>query len=482
MDMVLYVLSGLISVFLFKIQKWETLGSFLWLVSIFCLVFKFRTGEKPQVNFRNLGLIFVLSLIVFGWRLTSFPGGVWTDEVETSLAGVNLIDQMVSEKRFIPFSPEATGHPALSLVLNGLSVKLLGNSVISLRLPAILATALSVVVFYLLLSETIGYKASSWAIATYASSYWILSLGRIGYDAAYFWLIFNLILWQLVIYWKYQKLNNLVWLACFLGFGLYTYLAFRTLALGIIMIIMVVVFMRNRNRAIVGLTLFGYVFGLIVSPLFFYHRRNPGVVFARADDVSLFNRKFDGLNRGKMIEDNLLKSLEMFIYRPDPNIRHNIAQRPVINLIELILVIIGLFWALNQKKVKELGVIGLLAGISVANGIFTYEPPYIIQPHSLRMLGLLPLTYLLVAMGISLLQKRKVLMISLVLLSALFNLSSYFGAKIDKKTNEAFQFEQTRTALLVQKNCKEKLVILRKNASLPHLEYFANDCQYEIEP
>jgi hypothetical protein len=476
---------GLFSAINFKFNNYGWFNTGVWIVAIIIFLLIFCVN-KLSLNRKSvfLGVILWTSIFaVLSYKLSEFPGGIWTDEVETTLAGEGLIKEMIDRKIFIPFSPEATGHPALSLLINGFSSILIGKNTLALKFPAVVTACFSIVAFFFLLKEFFNENISTVGAFVFGFSYWFISFGRMGYDAAYFWLIEVLVILNLVKFWKWKEKKFLL-LTCFwLGIGMYTYLAFRTLAIGIgIMSFFLVLRMKkNVGEKIKILFLAGFVFGLIVSPLFFYARRNPEIVFGRSNDVSVFNKKFNDINRIKMIKENSIKTMGMFFWRGDPNLRHNIAQRPVLNLFEGLLFIVGLVIVLIKRQYFLVGMVVILGGISAANGIFTYEPPFIIQPHSLRTLGLLPLVYLIITVTFVEIKKRTdwKWIIVLVLICGIINLKNYFGTKITKEIYDAFQTDQTRTALLVAKNCQSAAIISRSLISKPHLNFLAPGCNYQ---
>ena len=416
------------------------------------------------------------------YRLGSYPGGVWTDEVETTLAGGRLLDKTLAEKRFVPFSPEATGHPAGSLLINGISWRLLGGNETALRLPAILAASLATVVFYFLLADSYGKAIAIAGSSFFGGSYWLISLARIGYDAAYFWLVEVLILLNLYRFWKNNENKNLVGVVFWLGWGVYTYLAFRVIGIGVIIVITGMIIGRGGGKLamIKRWAMAIFLLGVIVTPLAFYARRNPETVFGRANDVSIFNHKFDGqINRLAMIAENSAKTLGIFFWQVDPNHRHNIAQRPVLNTVESVLLVAGIMVMIKRKKYFWLTTILVLGGISAASGIFTYEPPYKIQPHSLRILGLMPLVYLAIAEGLTILTKKNWVLGLILAVSVGINWKSYFGAEMTKEVYESFQGDQTRAAKMVAENCGQKIALSASLISKPHLDFFAPGCGYE---
>src|SRR3989344_8576901 len=107
-----------------------------------------------------IGLVFGIALFVRLVNLGNYPRGVWIDEIQANVAGLHYIDRLVIDKVWMPFSPEATGHPWLSLVFSGLSLKIWGSTVFGLRFASAFFGALSAAVFFLLVGELVGKRTA----------------------------------------------------------------------------------------------------------------------------------------------------------------------------------------------------------------------------------------------------------------------------------------------------------------------------------
>jgi hypothetical protein len=109
----------------------------------------------------------------------------------------------------------------------------------------------------------------------------------------------------------------------------------------------------------------------------------------------------------------------------------------------------------------------------------TYEPPYVIQPHSLRTLGLLPVIFVLISVAIEKI-KNKIVIFVIVFFVSMINLFNYFGTKDSRKLAEAFQRDMTEAAILVRDSCGEIPLVSNSLVSKVHIDFFAKDCKYEI--
>lgn len=485
------VSSAIISGWMFKRERYGPETTLLWLsaIGMWMTAIWPKRQRKIKMPKRTSVFVFLIFWIIIGlvwiYRLDIFPSGIWTDEIEISVAGKNLWKEMIKKKCFLSFTPEATGHPGLTSILTAWGLKTWGDNQWGLRMPSVVFGWLAIIPLYLLVRKKMGEKTATIVSAMYGLSYWQLSLVRIAYEAGYFWFFFNWCLWILFSFHRDKKSYSLVWLGICCGLGLYTYQAFRIIFFGFVALVAISLFCFQREKRLKGifqLSLLVLSFGMVISPFFFYWRHYPETVFGRANDVSVFNKKFNNVDRFGMIKENTFKALGMFFWEKDPNLRHNIGQRPVLNLVEGLLLVAGVVILTKKRHYFWLSTIIILGLISAASGIFTYEPPYIIQPHSLRTLGLLPLVYIVIAFALEkmLIKIDFRLVVLLCFFSGVVNLKSYFGTKITKGIYESFQTGQTVAAKILSKNCSLNTAVSRSLINDPHINFLAPGCNYKI--
>lgn len=478
-----------IATWFFKKETYNGSTTLLWLGGIvlaFVFVFIDSKNYKKigiKIDRRHLLFLILMALTIRFWMIDKLPTGVWTDEIEISVAGRNLWHQMKAIGAFIPFTAEATGHPALTSIITGVSLDILGNNVLALRLPSVVFGALSVGLMYVFLSLSFGQRIGITGGIVAALSYWHISLSRIAFEATYYWFFQILSLIFLILLKRSRNPKYGAFMGISVGLGIYTYLAFRTMAVGMLLSILVLYASKILDLKTLVKSGFYYCFFLLVLtiPLFFYARHHPQEVLFRSRDVSLFNQKFAGTNRVKMVTENTLKTIGMFFYQGDPNPRHNLAGKPQLDLITFGFVLAGLYLAVKKKKYFDLTIWFILGSIAAAAGIFTYEPPYIIQPHCLRTLGLWPILIWIFAFSVNELSKNKTWMrYSLLMIIGGINLFNYFGVKMTKDIYDRFQFGQTITALRMKDTCDVDVAVSKNLINRKHVEFFASECKYHF--
>ena len=422
-------------------------------------------------------------MIIGLYRINTIPIGVWTDEIEISMAGKGALDSMMDTKNFIPFTPEATGHPGLTAILTGMGINVFGKTIMGLRFPSVLFGALGALAFYYLLREKFSMTTSFLVSLLFSSSYWHLSLSRLAYEASFYWFFQVLCLIFLIRFLKYKSIKYLSLVGLFAGLGIYTYLAFRIFAIGLIFVILLSSLIQKikPSKIILGLIIFSVSLGAVISPIFIYSRQWPEQIYQRSSDLSVFNPKFDSINRVQMIADNSLKTLMMLGIKGDPNYRHNPAQKPVLDFLTFVLLIWGTIQLFKKKDYSMIAIIAIVGAISAANGVFTYEPPYITQPHSLRTLGIMPLLYLTIAYAFDFLKtklKTKPIPFLLILVIIGINLYTYFNVPVTPALADATQYNFTQVSLIAAKSCDKALVISPSLINQTHYNFFASKCKY----
>ncbi len=471
----------------FKSDDYNFVSISLCIVSIVvwvvfsCVTFRKKEKGKKEISFGHVLIIFILALIPRLVVIDKLPNGVWTDEIEISVAGANYIDKINRERLVVPFSSEATGHPGLSLLITGSGLKLFGNTVMGLRFPSAFFGALSVVALYLLISKLLSKDIALLVSILASFSYWHLSLSRIAFEATYYWFFQILAFYFVVKFYKENSLTSLMWSGLLTGLGVYTYQAFRYLAIGFgLMIILIAWSRRDKLKSlVVQQWLFWVSVILVVSPFVFFSRRYPQEVFFRANNVSIMNKEFGDIDRAKMILENSIKTVGMLVWQGDPNYRHNMAQVPMIDSLSLVLMIIGLIALIKKKSGLLLAGVVIFGGIACANGVMTHEPPYVIQPHSLRTLGLLPVIFVLISVALEKIKNKNVIFVIIFFIS-IINLFNYFGIKDGKKLAEAFQRDMTEAAILVRDSCGEIPLVSNSLVNKVHMNFFAPECSYEV--
>lgn len=478
---------GVTSTYFYKNDIYSVVSSGVWLAAILSWITANSFGTSFSLEIKNWKwpvFLFIFSLAIRTVYIDRIPPGLWHDEIEANVAGQVMLSNLIRDKVFYPYTTDATGHPAISMLISGVSAVLWGNSELGVRWPSIVFGSLSIVLFFKLLALFFDFRVSLAVSLIMAVSYWHLSLSRLGFEASFFWFFQIGSLYWLAKYYKTCRVENLGWAGATLGLGLYSYLAFRSWLLIVVIISLVSIAYINRKellRLIIESFRFIFPLVLIILPLFFYGRHFPDKVWSRSADLSIFNQKFDSINRPEMIFVNSWKTVGMLFWLGDPNLRHNPQARPALDPIVGGLFIGGIV-VLIRKKYYFWGLFVLLGlGAMAANGIFTYEPPYITQPHSLRTLGMLPIVMMVVAVVVDKISGRwkHRITFGLVILVSIINLGNYFGPNQNVDYRNAFQTKQTMVAKQLQDWCDKYPSISTSLIDPIHFNFLAKDCAYE---
>lgn len=466
-----------ISGMLFKKNDFGVMASGLWLGAIVSLFLGFGNKIKFGVNIKTiivLALILLLTVLPKLWKVSSTPSGVWMDEIQISMAGKHALDRSLNQKILIPFTTEATGHPGLTLLFTGVGIDLWGQTTMGLRFPSILFSGLAAGLMFIWVSSWSNKKIGLIAALMFAYSQWGIALSRIAFEAGYYWFFEIAGLIYLTRIRKADKKENYLILGIVLGMGNYSYLAFRVITFAFMIVEAVILFGQKKHmyQIIERVALTGLAFSIVFLPLLIYSRLNPDFFNARSQSVSLTAANLSFGQKGQIFIDGGVKTAAMMLgLGGDPNARHNPAQSSELMWGGSLLMLLGLSVLVRKKKWIELVGWIVLTGVSGLSGILTYENGALIQPHSLRTAGLLPLVVTAGAIGLMWMEtkwSKKVTRVVLgaVLLMAVVNYKNYLASFESPAAQKAYQYAETKAAIEGQRN---------ESYSIDHLQFFRGE-------
>jgi len=163
--------------------------------------------------------IVLVALLLRTYHLTTVPPGLHGDEATTGLES----ERILREGNIGPYSPEALGQPSGPFYLIALAVRLLGPTVLAVRIvPALLGT-LTVLALFFIIRRAYGPAAALAGAALLATQEWHLHFSRIGFPLASWPLVAVLTAGALV---EALRRNDWRWwglVGLFLGLGVYCY-------------------------------------------------------------------------------------------------------------------------------------------------------------------------------------------------------------------------------------------------------------------
>jgi 4-amino-4-deoxy-L-arabinose transferase-like glycosyltransferase len=413
---------------------------------------RFKNRDWSEVAL--VASMFALALVVRLIALHTIPPGLYNDEAAYGMDALSVLDG-----QHAVFFERNNGREPLFIYLLSFVFRLAGATPYTIRLTAAICGALTVVTTYWLVRESYRFLApcndyplrwhAGWVGFFLAFSYWHVTFSRLGFRAITLPLVMTL---AFVFFWRaWRRLRDeprLPWLdllltGFFLGLVFYTYSAGR---MAIVLFGLIAAFtfllaarLGMKRRAILSASAVVLVVTLIVvAPLAGYFISHPASFGSRAAAVSIFSQEFAGDDPLAALANSIAKTALMFVSEPDPNLRHNPAQRPVFDPMLGIWFLTGLLVAAAQWRNPPQVFFLLWALLLAVPAIFTAEG----IPHSLRAIGMIPAAFTL-AVGAMLWAGRKFsirrsrlalwLPLPFFVFSSLVGMADYFGAWQDSE-------------------------------------------------
>ncbi len=349
-------------------------------------------GEVPvRLEVFLLAFIILAALLVRTLGLSAIPNGLQLDEGKNGLDALNWLSGA-------PYSPYATtdeGQATLFTYLIALSFKLFGVGVPSMRLVSAIAGTLTVVAFYVMAREFFGPRAGLIGAGLLAASRWHLTFSRIVSELILVPLCAIWLFYFLHRGWRDGRRRDFVLAGYALALGFNTYTAFRIIPLGVALL--AIYWLVSRRRRFVanlrGLGLFALSGLMGWVPLAIYAVQVPEIFLRRTQRISVLH----DIERAGSLEplwSNLRKYPLMFNVQGDSTALNNLPEAPMLCLVVGALFVLGLAYALRHlRRPKMFLLLAWTVGVLPA-GILSVAHE---APSARRVVGLIPVVYLLVA-------------------------------------------------------------------------------------
>jgi len=371
---------------------------------------------RKHVDLALLLVILLVALFLRVYELDDIPPGLHYDEAANAILAAD-----VARGGARPLFIEAyTGKEVLFFYLAGVSMRLLGASVFSLRLTSALIGVLTVLITYQLAREMFadqGARASRWlalfSAALLATSYWHVTLSRYGFRAISQPLLQALTLWCLWRGLRRGSAGGLALSGLFFGATAYTYLASRVFPVILLLVFLGLLIFDKRNpstssghrlkRRLSQIAVFAGPAVVVFAPLGLYFLTHPQAFSVRISQVSLFNPE---LNQGDVLATfwrAARLAFGMIGLRGEPLWRFNLPGKPVFGWPLSAFFLLGLALSLI-KLVRGRNKLGRTFHLLLLVWLPVMLLPSILAvkevPSALRSVGLIPLLFLLPAQGL----------------------------------------------------------------------------------
>ncbi len=338
---------------------------YLYLASLVFFVSAFYTwdgnrAQKPLFSppgRKELILLAIISAIgafLRLYQLQSIPFGLFFDEATNGLDAVRVIQQRVYPVYFRTLN----GRGTLFIYLLALSFKLLGVSILAMRLVTAVLGVLTILAFYFLFRQLFGPELGLVGAYLIATSRWHINFSRVVFDAVLLPLLAALSFYFLFKGLHSRRRTDFLWGGLALGLGLHTYAAFRlvpfVIALFLLYKLLTALYRNSGKRGFVrrtglGVAIFVLASFMVFAPLGQYAFNNWKAFTARAKETSIFTKR-DEPDLAKALWNNTRAHLLMFNYRGDGNGRHNLPGEPMLDFATAVLFALGLGYSLYHWR------------------------------------------------------------------------------------------------------------------------------------
>lgn len=350
-------------------------------------------------RYHALAFMVLCLLLAAALRLPDLPNAPPGLHYDEAANGILSADIGLRGDRPV-FISSYTGKEVLFFYGAGGLMRLLGDSVFTLRLTAAYMGLLTVAVTYWLGREMLAdRRVALIAAALLAVSFWHLIFSRLGFRA-----ISQPLLQALTVAALFRGLRREQWRwfvlsGVFLGLTGYTYLAARLfpvlLVLGSLPLLFNSTTLRRRWPQL--LLVAGVAF-VVLLPLLGYFITNPNAFWVRITQVA------PGTESSTLtLADSLLKSLGMYFLVGDTFWRFNLPGRPLFNWFWGALLVVG--WIICIVRYRRFpydwqrAAVALLIFVPLVMLLPTALATNELVPSNLRAIGLIPFIFFLPAIG-----------------------------------------------------------------------------------
>jgi|GEM_PF-576523 len=314
-------------------------------------------------------LIFLVGGFFRIYRISEIPPGLWVDELYTASNALELNSQGHWKNPFHMTPLVGKGWVETSnlyLIYIRIVWVFFGLDYVGMKMASILPGILSLGFLYLLVKRLWGFRAGLAAAFFLAISSWQAGLSRWGWDEV---LLTALQIPVFIFLWRGFRKRRLFDFALggiFLGLCQYTYASSRILA-GFVFCFLVAesIFTEDfyeRNKK--GIFLFSFIFALLFLPLCIYFFKYPAAFSSRFKDLSIF-KDMDKADSIFPLIRNLYRHFLMFHVIGDPNIRHHLSEKPLLDIVSGFFMAVGILvviFGFHRRK-NRFVLLWLLAGL-----------------------------------------------------------------------------------------------------------------------
>ena len=364
---------------------------------------------KPKLgHWLLLGAILATAAFLRLYRIELLPRGPYYDEAANGI----LAGEIATGEAYPLFIRSYTGKEVLYFYAVAGIMKVLGVGLLSMRLTSALLGIATVGATYWLALELFaeegeGTRRAIGLIAAVlaAVSFWHIVISRYGFRAISQPLLQALMLGMLWRALRRGGWGNAVLAGVFTGATAYTYLASRIVPLALLpWVVGAWVASRGERKHVAArIGVLALAAAVVVAPLGVFFLRHPEAFGARMGQVSALNPELNEGDLGGTLLRSIGAAFGMFTVRGDPQSRFGVIGRPVFDPVVGAFFYLGVLYALYRairgprphERVLYASLLVWVPLLLVPSILGVKE-----VPHSLRAIGVMPVLFMLPALGI----------------------------------------------------------------------------------
>ena len=405
-------------------------------------------GSRAEVILPIVVLLVAIFLRLY--RLDTTPLGLLWDEAHNGLDALRVLN---GERPI--FLTGNFGREALFVYLQAVSIAVLGQTALSLRVVSAVMGILTIVAAYLLARRMFDARVALLTGGWLTISLWHVIFSRTGLRSVslpLFLAVGFYCLWRGLEGVRTQattpsgptvaaiRSRSAIWFALggiVIGLSLYTYSTARFAPFVIVTIALYLAFLHRQlfRQALPGLILALALAALVFVPQGIFFLRHPASFLERAQQVSALNPELHQGDPAKAVLDSALRTFGMFLIRGDHAVDRNIPHRPMLDPLSALLTLVGVVLAVRRFREPAYGFIVLWLLVMFAPSLLAIRD----TPNFLRITGVIPPLFIFPALATAvlwsawesrvstILRSLPVFIVTLAFLVGLFNVyHSYF--------------------------------------------------------
>ena len=359
------------------------LTTLAWLGAIIlAIIGGWKNTVSPQrLNKWDVILFLVFTFTAFVIRFVNIAGNpnvLTGDEASSGLSAVEFVQGRMNNI----FTIGWYSFPSFFNFLQSLSIRLLGQTTAALRVPSVLAGAITVGAVYLFGRQIFNRWTGVFAALFLLAFHYHNHFSRIGLNNIWDGLWFTAVLGLVWYGWEKEDRLSFLFGGLFLGLSQYFYVSSRAL-LGLVplsLLILALVDRKGAGKRLADILLMMLVFLVVIMPLLFYYLRYPLEYNAPMQRFSIFSNwmglrmEQTGWSPPRIVLDQIGLSAEGLINRPLNGPWYE-PMTPLLRPISAFLFLMGLLALSLKWRSRRTFILILWVGVIVLVGALSENTP-----------------------------------------------------------------------------------------------------------